>query len=83
MKVSELIEILEGLDPDRIVLVSKDTEGNGYREIDEKSIDGKNVAFIHRDYSIEVGLERLTHALKSQGYGNEDVVDGVPAVVFY
>lgn len=33
MKVSELIAELKKLDPDRIVILQKDPEGNGYSEL--------------------------------------------------
>lgn len=82
MKVSELIECLENLDQDRIVVLSIDEEGNGYRLLEKDGIGGQNTAFDKENQ--EVGLERLTNALKEKGYCEEDVlVGGTPAVVFY
>ena len=33
MKVSQLIELLNSLDPDAIVLLSQDSEGNGFEKL--------------------------------------------------
>jgi hypothetical protein len=75
MKVKELIRELEELDPDRIVILSTDPEGNGYSPL---------CSFFLAAYSKtngEVGLEGLTPELKLQGYTRLDVVKGKPAVV--
>jgi hypothetical protein len=33
MKVKKLIELLKSVDPERIVVLSRDSEGNGYNEV--------------------------------------------------
>jgi hypothetical protein len=75
MKVSELIEYLQQLDPDRIVVMARDSEGNGFNEMNHlyTCTYGDGGTFI----------EALTPELEEQGYSEEDVYqgdDGQPAV---
>lgn len=79
MTVAELIEFLSGLDPNRVVIVSKDAEGNHY-----SPLSGCYTAAYRPDstWSGEVGLEELTEDDKKYGYTEEDVIsDGQPCVV--
>ena len=46
MKVKELIEQLQKEDPEKIIVLQKDPEGNGYREI--CGVDG-NAVFVEGD----------------------------------
>jgi hypothetical protein len=75
MIVKELIEILEQEDLSRVVVLSRDQEGNGF---------GECSGFSTQSYSDgEIGLEKLTDELRKQGYSEEDVRDGKPALVLW
>lgn len=79
MTVAELIEFLSGLDPNRVVIVSKDSEGNCY-----SPLSGGYTAAYRPDsrWNGEVGLEELTEDDKKYGYTEEDIIsDGQPCVV--
>lgn len=68
--VKELIELLKKEDPDRVVIMSIDPEGNGFGYLHELATcawDPENR---------EVGLEELTPELKKAGYSEEDVFEG-------
>jgi hypothetical protein len=78
MKVRELIEKLQQEDPERLVIVSSDEEGNSMNPLQEIA----TAAYSKEDR--EIGLETLTDEDKEQGYGEEDVIeDGIPALVLY
>ncbi len=78
MIVSELIDILEAMNPDSIIVMSGDSEGNYYNELRE--ID--DVVFDKREQ--EIGYSELTEDLIKQGYTDEDLIeDGVPAVCLW
>jgi hypothetical protein len=79
MKVKELIQQLKQEDPERVVLVSRDEEGNGFLELRELGTS----AGTNGGYEWEIGLEELTDELKKQGYSDEDVMDGVPVLVLW
>jgi len=80
MTVKELIEQLSEMDPDRIVIVSKDSEGNGYSPL----CDVATAVYIaETTWSGEIGLEELTEEDIQQGYDEEDVKEGEPAVVLW
>lgn len=82
MKVRELIAQLEAMDGERIVILQKDGEGNGYSPL--AGVDGTNVAYAAATtWSGECGLEQLTDKARADGYGHADVVDGPPAVCLY
>mgnify|MGYP005615571909 FL=1 len=78
MTVAELIELLKTVEQDRIVVMSKDSEGNGY-----SPFSGIFTAAYRADstWSGEIGLEELTDEDRKQGYSDEDVIDGVPCIV--
>lgn len=44
MTVRDLLEALEGIDPDRLVVMSKDSEGNGYSPLADVNPDNIYVA---------------------------------------
>jgi len=76
MKVKELIKLLQKTDPNRLVVMSCDAEGNGYSVL----AGGNEIAFNEEEG--EVGLEFLTEKDEAQGYSDEDVMhDGKPAFV--
>lgn len=81
MKVKELKKLLEDVSDDRIVILQKDAEGNGYSPLE--GIDDESSYQAETTWCGEVGIERLTPELKKDGYTEEDVVDGEPALVLY
>jgi hypothetical protein len=74
MKVKELIELLQREDPERLVVVSRDAEGNGFSVlggVERSRFDTKER---------QSGIDTLTPELAKQGFGPEDVMEG-PNVV--
>lgn len=80
MTVSELIELLKKEDGNRIVVMSQDPEGNGFR-----LLNGVATLSCNADrWDIEIGLEELTPEYVRRGYGEEDVLEnGTPALVLW
>ena len=76
MTVGELREKLAKCDSERLVVLSRDSEGNGYSTV--HSVDD---SMTFKDG--EVGLESLTPEDIKNGYGEEDVKEGSPCVVIY
>lgn len=78
MKVKELIEKLSMMDPDRLVVLSRDEEGNEFMPV--RQIDGE-VCF----YEGEVFILELTQCLRAKGYEEDDVAPkgAVPCVVLW
>lgn len=52
MTVKELLELIDGIDPDTLVILQKDAEGNGYSPL--YSVDGDLVYVPDSAYSGEV-----------------------------
>jgi hypothetical protein len=76
MNVKQLIKRIEKLDPDMLVVMSTDSEGNGFDTL--SSIE------THSYKDGEIGLLELTPELKERGYTDEDLlVGGKPAVVLW
>ena len=73
--VAQLIEDLKLQDPNRIVVLSKDPEGNGYSPFCNLSTASYSKG--------QIGLEKLTEEDKKSGYTKEDVLKGKPAVVLW
>ena len=80
MKVSDLIQLLQKEDPNRLVVISKDSEGNSYSPLSDMHIASYKA---DSTWSGECGLEKLTDELESRGYTEEDVLDGEPALILY
>jgi len=78
MKVKELIKLLKKEDQNREVVISKDSEGNYYSPLSDWYTASYKA---DSTWSGEVGLEELTPELEERGYSEEDVLDGVPALV--
>jgi hypothetical protein len=79
MKVKTLLDLLKEVDPDRKVIMSKDSEGNSYSPL-------YSIWFgAYRPESTwggEVGLEELTEEDIAHGYSEDDVIsDGQSAVI--
>ncbi len=80
MKVKDLIEILEKVDQNRIVILSKDSEGNTFSPLD---FIQSNANYAEEDSCFgEVGFEELTEELK-EFYTEEDVIEGKPALILW
>jgi len=79
MTVKELIDKLKKEDPDRIVVMSKDSEGNSYSPLHSFWTGAYKAETTWRG---EVGLEELTNEDIEQGYDEEDVLDGDKALIF-
>lgn len=85
MKLSELREQLDVLSAnyptsDPIILVSRDEEGNGFRELQdfgESSCEDEGYG------NYEIGLRELTPELIEQGYTDEDIKDGEDCIVLW
>ena len=78
MTVRELITLLEQHDPDRIVVMAKDSEGNSYSPFSD-AWTGAYLA--ETTWMGEVGLEVLTQEDREDGFDESDVLDGVPALI--
>lgn len=75
--VKELIETLQELPQDAIVVMSRDSEGNGFSLLSDIE---SNCMF----FEGEIKLAELTPELRSQGYEEEDVgEEGDRAVCFW
>lgn len=81
MKVRALIAILEKMDPERVVILQKDAEGNGYSPLE--GADDNCLYAADSTWSGEVGHERLTEKDRKQGYTDEDIGHGEKAVVLF
>ena len=81
MTVAELVAQLQLLDQDRIVILQKDAEGNGFSPLE--SVWGGNGCYRpDNTWSGEVGYEKLTKELIELGYEDDDVItDGQKAVI--
>ena len=75
MLAKELAAILLE-NPDRLVIIAKDQEGNGFSEFSDYSL-GNNYS------DGEIGLSALTPELEDEGYSEEDLFDGIPAIVLW
>ena len=79
MTVKELIDALAKEDLNRLVIMAKDAEGNGYSPI---SHFWTGAYLDDTGWSGEAGLEKLTPEDEEGGYGEEDVIShGIPAVI--
>ena len=84
MKAKELIQKLSHCDPDDIVIMSRDGEGNGFSPLSD--VETNNVYIADSTWSGEIKLKELTPELKKQGYDVEDTDEsgqGVPCTVLW
>ncbi len=72
MKVFELINELNDLDPEAEVVLQGDPEGNDYHLI--RGVEGSMV-YMDDKYESSVKYKKLTDELKELGYGPEDCYD--------
>ena len=79
MTVAELVKMLKAFEPDRVVVLQKDAEGNGYSPLIE-AYPGMYRA--ETTWYGDVGLEALDDGLRERGFTEEDVMhDGERALV--
>lgn len=79
MTVERLIQLLQAVtNKERVVVLQRDPEGNGYA----LAVDGvdENAVFDGED---ECGREVITDDLRARGFTDEDLGDGVPAIVLW
>lgn len=77
MTIGKLIEKLKILDPNRIVVLSRDAEGTGYEVL--HSIEECAWDPAHKEIGIEPG--RLTKSLRDLSYSEEDVLYNCPSAI--
>lgn len=80
MTVKQLIKKLKQCDPKRIVILSRDGEGNNFSTLVDLSTG------VYRAHDGRIGLEpdELTPSAKRQGYTEDDViVNGKKALVLW
>ncbi len=82
MTVKELRKLLEGVDENRIVIMSSDGEGNSFSPLADVNAENQSYAE-DSTWSGEVGFEVLTEELKKDGYEEGDVTKGVPCIVLW
>jgi hypothetical protein len=81
MKVKELKELLNQYDDNDLVIMAKDSEGNGFSPLYEIE-DGSYKA--ETTWYGEVGLRELTSELIEAGYSEEDVLEnGENAIILW
>lgn len=78
MNVKQLIELLQQEDPDRIVICQKNVEGNKYSPL---SNIRTGYYLANTTCSGTAGLEKLSEQNIQDGYSEEDVIAGNPALV--
>lgn len=79
MKVKNLIKILKKVDPETLVVLSCDEEGNRYSKL--APVDGYLNSFDEENN--EIGLLSLTEDDEAAGYTEEDVITGKKCIVFW
>lgn len=80
MKVKELIKLLQKANPEAIVIIVKDGDGNSFSPLHDVDIKNKTYE-ADSTWSGEVCFKTLTDDLKKHGYTEEDVGDGEDCVV--
>lgn len=75
MKVKNLIEHLLKQDPERIVILSVDSEGNSFAELNDiqpMQYDGE-----------KIGFSEINDGLRAMGFDEDDIVKGEKALIFW
>jgi hypothetical protein len=72
--VGELIIELQKLDPNKVVILQKDSEGNGYSPMAE--VDDNALYAPDTTYSGEVSIEKLDEKAIRQGFTEEEIFCG-------
>lgn len=80
MTVNDLIDMLKTIkNKKRIVILQRDPEGNGFAPADDGVDD--NAVWYSEDE--DVGIEKLTKENRKDGYTEDDVREGEPAVILW
>lgn len=77
MTVAELIALLQKFPADSLVVKSKDEEGNGFDTVDNAEVGAYDDKQRHFGYAI------LTAELRAEGYSDDDLTEGQPAVCLW
>lgn len=79
MKIKHLIAKLQKEDPERLVVLARDSEWNGFSPLG--ALD-RGAYHAESRWNGSIGLDKLTAADRRAGYTDEDVdPGGVPALV--
>ena len=83
MTVAELIAELSKMDPDRVVICQKDSEGNGYSPL--AGVDDNAAYSADSTWSGDARLQTLSDEDIAHGYGPGDIAPAtaVPCVVLF
>lgn len=82
MTVKELIEQLQKEDQDRVVIMAKDSEGNGYSPLSSFWTGAYKAEASWSGYVGAESMDDFTEEDLAEGYGEEDVIeDGEPALI--
>lgn len=82
MKVKNLIEELNKLNPEAIVIMSGDGEGNQYSPLAD--IVGENMVYsANSTWEGDIGYKKLTPELIKDGYTEEDIKLGKDCIILY
>ena len=80
MTAGELLQILQDLDPETIVMLGIDSEGNGHYPL-----GGFWTGACRKEPGItgcwSVGIEKLTPLLRRNGYTEHRLLEGDPAIM--
>lgn len=71
MKVSELVQLLQGMDQNALVICSIDPEGNGFQKVS----GADSGLFVEDDWEYMKHPKDLDSELIEQGYSEEDCGD--------
>lgn len=80
LTVAALIKALQSADPNLIVILSRDEEGNGYLPLYESGVSLTNHVYTQDG---EIKIAALTPSLRKQRYTQEDVGKGIPCIILY
>jgi len=73
--VKELIKKLENEDQERVIIMSRDPEGNSYSPF-ENFWTGA-----YSEEGREAGLDQLTQEDEDYGFTEDDILEGTPALI--
>ena len=76
--VKDLIELLQKEQPERVVICQSDSEGNGFSPL---ALAYTGAYRQNEPWSGEIIIEELTPELRQQGFTEEDMRGGIPALV--
>lgn len=85
MTVKEFIALLSECDPDDIIIMATDAEGNAYNYFDG-NMNLHEYNYMEYNYGGEIKLRKLTPELVEQGFSEEDTdinQNGTPCVVLW